>query len=526
MIHLKASFVSIDAAADNAETPKRSISGLAVPWNVDATVLGGQVVRFLPGSLPETGPAPKLLEEHAGLPIGLVTERVSTEEGMMFVAKLAENNTRANDAMALLTMGAIDAVSVGAIPTQFKYDKNGTMVVSKADFVEISLVTAGAFSDARIYDVAATAQRTQEGVWVEVPNEQEEEESTPTPTPPTEEKEIPMSESPEVVEATTPTPIFATAKREFKLPSPAEYIGAYIAGGSAFEQMNANIRAAAPDVTTTDTPGVLPTPIVSPVYNNFRGLRPVVDAIGVKAMPGGGKIFIRPEVTTHTSMAVQSAENAALQSGTFVVYNNQVTKNTYGGYVTISEQDLDWTDPNILSLVLDDMSKIYANQTDDVAADALVAGASVTSVLSAGNLAKPEEVIKWVYGAATTILSSSNGNLPTHLFLSADMFSAIGQLSDTANRPLFPQVGPMNAYGTMTPASTDSVAFGLRVVVDRNFANGTIIVGDATGFECFETAKGAISIDNPSTISRTLAWRGYFATLMIDNTKFVKRVAS
>ena len=522
MIHLKATYVSIDAAADNAEAPKRSITGLAVPWNVDATVLGGQVVRFLPGSLSETGPAPKLLEEHAGLPIGLVTERVSTEEGMMFTAKLAENNTRANDAMSLLTMGAIDAVSVGAIPTQFKYDKNGTMVVSKADFVEISLVTAGAFSDARIYDVAATAQRTQEGVWVETPNEQEEEESTQTPTPPTEEKEIPMSESPEVVEATIQTPIFATAKREFKLPSAAEYIGAYLAGGSAFEQMHANIRAAAPDITTTDTPGVLPTPIVSPVYNNFVGRRPVVDAIGAKAMPGGGKIFIRPEVTTHTSMAVQSAENAALQAGTFVVFNNQVTKNTYGGYVTISEQDLDWTDPNILNLVLDDMGRIYANQTDDVAADALATGASVTRNFASASGADPSYWVEWIYGAASTILSSSNGNLPTHLFLAPNVWASLSSLSDTADRPLFPNVGPMNAFGSSNASATDMMAFGLRVVVDRNFAASTVIVGDPSGFEIFETAKGAISIDNPSTLSRTLAFRGYFATLMIDNTKFVK----
>ena len=69
-------------------------------------------------------------------------------------------------------------------------------------------------------------------------------------------------------------------------------------------------------------------------------------------------------------------------------------------------------------------------------------------------------------------------------------------------------------------------AFGLQVVVDRNFADGTAIVGDPTGFEIFEQQKGAISIDNPSTISRTIAWRGYFATLMIDDQKFVKRVAS
>jgi hypothetical protein len=88
-------------------------------------------------------------------------------------------------------------------------------------------------------------------------------------------------------------------------------------------------------------------------------------------MPQGGKVFIRPEVTTHTSMAVQSAENAALQDGTFVVTDNQVTKATYGGYVTLSEQSIDWSTPEIIGLVLDDMGRIYANATDNVAADNL-----------------------------------------------------------------------------------------------------------------------------------------------------------
>jgi hypothetical protein len=80
----------------------------------------------------------------------------------------------------------------------------------------------------------------------------------------------------------------------------------------------------------------------------------------------------------------------------------------------------------------------------------------------------------------------------------------------------------MNAYGNLAPGTLAGNAFGLQVVVDRNFASNTLIVGDASGFEIFEQQKGAISIDNPSTISRTIAWRGYFATLMIDSTKFVK----
>ena len=66
------------------------------------------------------------------------------------------------------------------------------------------------------------------------------------------------------------------------------------------------------------------------------------------------------------------------------------------------------------------------------------------------------------------------------------------------------------------------MAFGLRVVVDRFLPAGNLIVCDASGFENWEQQKGAISIDVPSTLSRTLAFRGYFATLMIDNTKFVK----
>jgi len=326
---------------------------------------------------------------------------------------------------------------------------------------------------------------------------------------------------PEVVEASVvPTaPIYATAKREARIPSASEWIAAALEGGDTWHRMNDMVRAAAPDVVTTDTPGILPTPIVGPTYNNFVGRRPVVDAIGAKAMPGGGKVFIRPEVTTHTSMAVQSAENAALQSGTFVVSSNQVTKSTYGGYCTISEQDLDWTDPAVLNLVLDDMGRIYANTTDNVAADALLAGQTQTQVLT--DPTSPSEWVSDIYAAASTILTNSNGGYATHLFLAPNMWAALGQLVDSTGRPLFPQVGPMNAFGAVSPVAGTGNAFGLTVVVDRNFAADTVIVGDPTGFEIFEQQKGAISVEVPSTLSRTIAWRGYFATLMIDPTKFV-----
>jgi HK97 family phage prohead protease len=455
---------------------------------------------------------PKLLEYHDDTRvIGRVTERVSTSEGMMFVAKLSATRA-ADDALALLADGALDSVSVGAIPTKFKRLSDGTLEVSQARFVELSLVTVPAYESAQVYSVAASS-----------PDESEPDETeTPTETTPTPSEEDEMSEPTTVEAAVATQPIYATAvKRDAKLPTAVEYLSAAIAGGTAWERMHEALRAAAPDVVTTDTPGVLPTPILGPVYNNFIGRRPVVDAVGAKSMPGGGKVFIRPEVTTHTSIGASLAEMSN-QSGTLVVSSNQVTKQIFGGYVNISEADLDWTDPAILSILLDDMGRIYANATDNYAADTLVAGATVTQAFAAADLDKPEVWAAEIAEAASTILSGSNGNLPTHLFLAPGIWGNLLALSDSSKRPLFPQVGPMNAFGNLTPGQANGNAFGLSVVVDRNFASGTAIVGDASGYELFEQQKGAISLDNPSTLSRTIAFRGYFAALMIDSSKFVK----
>jgi HK97 family phage prohead protease len=503
--------VTLDAAAGK-DSP-RTITGVAVPWDTPATVSSGESVMFRRGAFDVNAKAPKLLENHDMTQLrGVITELADDDAGLLFTAKFA--NTRASDeAIELVKAGAYDSVSVGAIPIKFKYDKNGTMVVSKASLAEISLVAMPAFPDAVITEIAASQpdEESEEEVVEPQPQDISEEETMSTDTP-----------TVEASAETVPTaPIFATARREVPLPTAVEYMSAFIAGGSAWHQMSEALRAAAPDIVTTDTPGILPTPIVQPVYNNFIGRRPVVDAVGVRAMPAGGKVFIRPEVTTHTSIGASIGEQSPT-AGTLVVFNNQVTKQIFGGYVNISEADIDWTDPSILQVVLDDMGRIYANATDNYAADQLVAGVSVTQAFALADVAKPEVWAAEIAEASATILSSSNGNLPTHLFVSPDRWRNLVGLSDTSNRPLFPQVGPMNAQGNLSATEYGGNAFGLQVVVDRNFASGVAIVGDASGYELFEQMKGTMSIESPSTLSRTIALRGYFAALMIDPTKFVQ----
>lgn len=508
MIRFTAGNFTIDAAAKDGQ-PSRSITGLAVPWNVTTTDSLGTKVTFLPGSLPEAGRPPRLLEGHDSSKVrGLVTERVNTSEGMMFTARLADTRD-ANDTMALLLMGAYDSVSVGVIPTKFSFDNDGTMVVESGDWRELSIVAEPAFEQARIEKVAASSPET------------EPDETEPQDDP----EEESMSEV-QPVEASAPaiiptTPLYAEPRREFKLPSPGEWLAAAAEGGSRFAELNARIRAAAPDVTTSDLDGVMPTPVVGPIYNNFRGLRPVIDAVGTRAMPAAGKVFIRPVVTTHTSIA-SVTQGTTIQDGTFVVDDVQITKGIYGGYVELSEASIDWSSPEVLGALVDDMARIYANQTDDVAADALVAGATNTLNFDDANYDDPAKWAEWIYWAAAEIIKNSNGNLPTHIFVDTNMWQRLGRLSDTSKRPLFPISGPMNAFGTMEPTSYEANAFGLRVVVDRNFAVNTVIVGNADGFECWEQQKGVVSIENPSLLARTIAFRGYFAAKMIDASKFIK----
>ena len=512
MIRLTAQQVTLDASADGQ--PSRQITGLAVPWNVKATLSGGESVVFLEGSLPEDGPMPKLLEYHDETRvIGRVTERVSTAEGMMFVAKLSATRA-ADDALALLADGALDSVSVGAVPVKFKRLADGTLEVSEAKFLELSVVTTPAYADAQVYSVSASS-----------PDEEApDEEVIPTPTPTSEEDE--MSEAIEASAVPTAPIQFAAPKREFKLPTAAEYMVKFVAGGSEFAEFNARIVAAAPNVTTTDTPGILPVPIVSPIYNNFvANYRPLVTAMGVRQMPMSGKVFIRPKVTTNTTIGASNGELVALDQGTFVVDDIQITKALYGGYVKLSEESMDMTSPEVLGALIDDMARIYANATDIAACATFAAGVTQTEALA--DITDPADWVAVIYNSAEQILNNSNGNLPNVLVTNPAYYAALGALTDNSGRPLFPNVGPQNAFGTTAASNFNGNAFGLNLVVDRNLTAAgvsNLYVGDSTGFEAWEQQKGALSVElSDGALGRIVKWRGYFSSVMIDATKFVRK---
>jgi HK97 family phage prohead protease len=509
MIHFVNVPITLDAAAGD-DAPK-TITGIAVPWApVFATVMDGTKVSFARGAFDLNMKSPKLLENHDMSALrGIVSSLADMPEGLGFTATFAKTGA-ATDAIELVKAGAYDSVSVGAVPTKFKYDKNGVMVVSQADLIEISLVAQPAFKDALITEIAAS---------------EPDDATEPTPIDSEEEPKVATQENPVVeVEASIipTTPIYANAKREFKLPSASEYIATFIRGGHDWAQMNDNIRAAAPDVTTPDIPGVIPTPIVAPIFNSFVGSRPLVDATSVRAMPQGGAVFIRPVVSVHNSIGT-ATQNTTITASQFEINDVQISKTIQGGYVEISEASLDWSQPEVLGALLDDMARVYADRTDLLACSELQTGTTNSNNFANASIADPAYWVEWMYTAAADILTGSNGNLPSILAVSPNVWKLMGSLSDTADRPLFPQVGPMNAYGSLNAASTSGAfAFGLRVVVDRNLTSAGMTILDPRALENWEQQKGAISVEQPSQLSRQIAFRGYWASKLIDPTLSIK----
>ena len=517
MIKLIAGDFTVDAAA--GDTPRRTISGTAVPYNVPATVSDGTEVIFRPGSLPVEGKAPRLFMYHdASQPVGVVTERVDTEQGMLFSAKISAT-TLGNDALIMAQDGTIDQVSVGVNPTKFSYDEAGTMIIEAADWTELSLVPIGAFGDmANITKVAASIHQEEPEVVLN-------EEITPV-----EEKQEMSEVTAPAVEATIPTaPIFAQAKKEFVLPSAGEYMAAYHIGGDTFANINKAVaeytaskktalQAAAGDVLTTDTPGLLPVPVLGPLVQDLNFIRPVVEALGARAYPDGGasKTFVRPTITTHTSVSTQSSELSAASATTMVIASNSVSKTTLAGQVTLSVQDIDFTSPAAMQLILNDLMGEYMIASDNFAADNLLTAASSSGVWD-GTVA---DLLKSVYDSAVDISNGRNFT-PTHMFVSPDVWGQLGQLADTTGRPVFPFIGAgltgQNALGNATAASWNGNPLGLQLVVDSNFAAKTMIItrvgqGSGDAFEFYESIRGLMSIEEPRTLGRTMSFHGYVST--------------
>jgi HK97 family phage major capsid protein len=280
----------------------------------------------------------------------------------------------------------------------------------------------------------------------------------------------------------------------------------------------AQIRAVA-DQKTTDTAGILPTPIVGQVVNLIDPNRPFITSLGGGRPMAGipGTTFTRPKITQHTTVGVQAAgagEKTQLPSQKMAVTPVSFAKATYGGTVDISRQDIDWTEPSAWDILIRDLAQVYAVQTESAAAAAFKAAATATPVVVATN-----DLKGWTLAIYTAAMHSYQAGflMPDRIWCSLDVWAALGSLVDVARVVLPPDAAvggdAMDSMdiGASTLASFRGDLLGVPRIVVPTFAAGTCIIGPSMLFEVYEEVIGLLSVIEPSILGVQVAYGGYLA---------------
>jgi len=523
---------AIDIEAAAGETPTRQISGVAVPYGVTSVVSDGTKVQFAQGSLPVDGKAPKIFMYHDSTqPVGLVSARENTPAGMMFSGTIVDTQA-GTDALTMAAAGVLDSVSVGVNVVTSHTASDGTLIVTSADWLELSLVPVPAYAGATIDSVFASIPTSDE----EVSNNTEAAPDEPEDTEP---QEQPVTDK--IVEASVPeqiptSPIFAGVAREPRLPSAAEFMAAQFSGGEVAANANRvwadyrafhknSITAAAGDEVLSNVTGIVPVTLLGPVFADINYIAPMLNHVGPRAMPGGGagSTFTRPTWTTHPTVAEQTTELTAVSATTAVIAANTVQKKTFAGSANLSYQVIDFSDPAALNVVLTDLAGQYLSAVDNYIADSTLAAATSAGVWDLS----VTDLMKSIYDAAV-VTSSATNFLPDTIAVDPATWGLMMQLVDTTGRPIFGYTaGGLNGFNSLGSGNAStwsgSNPLGLDIVVDNKFAAKTMLIFAKRAVEAYVENRGVLSVEEPSSLGRLVSVYGY-AGFFAANSNMIQKI--
>jgi HK97 family phage major capsid protein len=311
------------------------------------------------------------------------------------------------------------------------------------------------------------------------------------------------------------------AAKTFEYRSAGQYVLDYWRAGLGITEVQERLELyhrAAAHQTTADNPGLLPEQILGPVISFVDAARPLVSALGARQLPGGS--WSRPKVTQHTSTGAQTTEKSELVSQKMTITKLPVAAQTIGGYVNVSRQDIDWSQPAIMDIVINDLAAQYAIDTEVEACGELTSAAPAGPTLPTGT-PTAAQVAGALWGAAATVIAATSGQGRIFAVTPPSLMGLLG--------PLFPPINPQNAqsagFSTAGLASglAGSVA-GIPVYVSNGMAANTILVLSSAAAEVYEDRIGSLQVVEPSVLGVQVAYAGYFASLVLEATGLSKIV--
>lgn len=248
-----------------------------------------------------------------------------------------------------------------------------------------------------------------------------------------------------------------------------------------------------------DNAGIVPSPIVGNLIEMYDSSRPVFSSFSARPMPDKGKTFTRPEISQHVLTGNQAAEFDAVASQKMVITGNTVTKETEAGYLDLSAQDVDWTDPSALELVLQDFAKVYSRRTEVRACAYLVTTASASAAWAVSDVGA---AVGTFVDAFLAVSNSADEEADT-IWIDKNSWATLAKLTNTGDdRTAISMINEaLSTYGVTAP----------RWVVAKQFSGAKRIVGSSRLIESYEQTKGLLQVAQPDVLGQRIAYHGYVA---------------
>lgn len=266
---------------------------------------------------------------------------------------------------------------------------------------------------------------------------------------------------------------------------------------------------------TGDNLGVIPDPVVGNVINFIDSARPIVNLLGPMNLPSSS--WHRPKVTGHTAVARQGAAGAAADEKSELVSQKmtitRLTANavTYGGYVNVSRQNIDFSSPQVMDLIINDLAGQYAIDTEAATGDALIGVA--TTPVGIGATPTATTIAAGVWSAAAKAYTATKGQGRLVIAVSPDSLEDFG--------PLFAPVNPQNAQspgfnaGSFGQGIMGTIS-GIPVVMSAGLTGTEAVLFSTAGIEVFEQRVGSLQVTEPSVLGVQVAYAGYFTPLIVE----------
>lgn len=201
------------------------------------------------------------------------------------------------------------------------------------------------------------------------------------------------------------------------------------------------------------------------------------------------RIFAK--VTTSSSVAVQSAEGAALTATDIATTAVTATPLMYGTYIDVSRQVLDSADPGAEQMVMQDLQEAYAQASETVIKTAVEAGATAsgTAITAATPYAGVlGNVVKYY---ATRFKPAEGAFIPSALY------AVLLAQGDSTGRPFLPMIGSMNSDGTVERGGIQADVLGAATKLSYASTTNVCVFSVPTDYVIYESSVASFSYDQP-----------------------------